>query len=81
MDVDGVLTDGKIFLIPMADGVTAETKGFDVMDGAGIAIARNAGLRDWRDHKAQIGFAGDSSRRTEDPIRLQRSRRQTHRFR
>ncbi len=49
-DVDGVLTDGKLFFIPTGkdqDGnVTAvETKGFAAHDGLGIAIGRAAGLR------------------------------------
>jgi 3-deoxy-D-manno-octulosonate 8-phosphate phosphatase (KDO 8-P phosphatase) len=40
MDVDGVLTDGGIILGP--DGV--ELKRFDVQDGMGITLAREAGL-------------------------------------
>src|SRR5688572_18415334 len=45
MDVDGVLTDGRIFWIPTPDGVAVETKAFDVMDGAGIAFARKCGIK------------------------------------
>ena len=45
MDVDGVLTDGRLFFVPVSNGVIVETKGFDVMDGAGIAYARKAGLK------------------------------------
>ena len=45
MDVDGVLTDGRIHLVPMPDGGVEEMKVFDVMDGAGIALAHRAGLK------------------------------------
>lgn len=38
-DVDGTLTDAGIYL-----GVTEELKRFDVRDGAGLALARDAGL-------------------------------------
>ena len=33
MDVDGVLTDGKIYFIPDGQGGWTETKGFDTQDG------------------------------------------------
>jgi 3-deoxy-D-manno-octulosonate 8-phosphate phosphatase (KDO 8-P phosphatase) len=36
MDVDGVLTDGRLYNIQMADGSMAETKGFDSQDGIGL---------------------------------------------
>lgn len=36
MDVDGVLTDGRLYNIPLADGTVAETKGFDSQDGIGL---------------------------------------------
>lgn len=36
MDVDGVLTDSKLYLIPDANGGIAETKGFDSQDGIGL---------------------------------------------
>lgn len=41
MDVDGVLTDGRITLL---DGST-EAKSYDVRDGLGLSVARRAGLR------------------------------------
>jgi len=41
MDVDGVLTDGRISFI---EG-SAEAKCFDVKDGTGLSIARRLGLR------------------------------------
>jgi len=41
MDVDGVLTDGKIIID--ANGV--ETKNFDVQDGFGIVFIRQAGIK------------------------------------
>src|SRR4051794_28324156 len=45
MDVDGVLTDGKLLLVPLPDGSVVEAKAFSVNDGAALAMARRAGLR------------------------------------
>jgi 3-deoxy-D-manno-octulosonate 8-phosphate phosphatase (KDO 8-P phosphatase) len=36
MDVDGVLTDGKLFYFPAPDGKMAETKGFNAQDGIAL---------------------------------------------
>lgn len=36
MDVDGVLTDGKLYLLPDGAGGFWETKGFDSRDGIGL---------------------------------------------
>lgn len=36
MDVDGVLTDGKVYNIPGANGEMVETKGFDTQDGIAL---------------------------------------------
>ncbi|HEY0262975.1 MAG TPA: HAD-IA family hydrolase [Granulicella sp.] len=44
-DVDGVLTDGQIFVIPGPDGHGIEMKGFAAHDGLGISLARLGGLR------------------------------------
>jgi 3-deoxy-D-manno-octulosonate 8-phosphate phosphatase (KDO 8-P phosphatase) len=44
-DVDGVLTDGQIFVIPNADGQGVEAKGFAAHDGLGISLGRLGGLR------------------------------------
>ena len=41
LDCDGVLTDGRIVMLPGSD----ETKTFDVKDGHGIVMAQRAGLR------------------------------------
>ena len=41
LDVDGVLTDGKI--VVHADGT--ESKTFDIRDGTGIVLAQKAGVR------------------------------------
>lgn len=41
LDVDGVLTDGRIILA----GGDPEIKCFDVQDGAGIVLARSMGLK------------------------------------
>jgi 3-deoxy-D-manno-octulosonate 8-phosphate phosphatase (KDO 8-P phosphatase) len=45
MDVDGVLTDGRILLIPDVAGRVQEVKMFDVQDGVGITFAHRVGLR------------------------------------
>ncbi|MBZ5643963.1 MAG: HAD hydrolase family protein [Acidobacteriia bacterium] len=44
-DVDGVLTDGRIWLLSRRDGTASEIKGFSAYDGAGLKLARAAGLR------------------------------------
>ncbi len=44
-DVDGVLTDGQIFVIPGPDGHGIEAKGFSAHDGLGISLGRLGGLR------------------------------------
>lgn len=36
MDVDGVLTDGHLYLVPDAQGNMVETKGFDSQDGIAL---------------------------------------------
>jgi 3-deoxy-D-manno-octulosonate 8-phosphate phosphatase (KDO 8-P phosphatase) len=36
MDVDGVLTDGRLFNVPGTDGKMFETKGFDSQDGIAL---------------------------------------------
>ncbi len=45
MDVDGVLTDGHIYLQSLPDGTAAEMKAFSAYDGAGLHLARVGGLR------------------------------------
>lgn len=44
-DVDGVLTDGSIIVMPGADGKAVEVKAFSAHDGMGIALAHVAGLK------------------------------------
>ena len=36
MDVDGVLTDGRVFGVPDGSGAIVETKGFDTQDGIAL---------------------------------------------
>ena len=36
MDVDGVLTDSRVYFIPTPDGSWTETKGFDSQDGIAL---------------------------------------------
>ena len=45
MDVDGVMTDGRILLIPNQQGEPQEVKMFDVGDGVGITFVHRVGLR------------------------------------
>ncbi len=50
MDVDGVMTDGRILLIPSQlipnqQGEPQEVKMFDVGDGVGVTFAHRVGLR------------------------------------
>lgn len=45
MDVDGVLTDGRIYYLPRPGGGFFETKTFHSRDGLGIRLAHEAGLR------------------------------------
>ena len=48
-DVDGVLTDGQIFIFPVPSAgpnqLVVEAKGFSAHDGAGISLARLGGLK------------------------------------
>jgi 3-deoxy-D-manno-octulosonate 8-phosphate phosphatase (KDO 8-P phosphatase) len=44
-DVDGVLTNGDITIIPFVDGKAVEVKSFNAHDGMGISIARLAGIK------------------------------------
>jgi 3-deoxy-D-manno-octulosonate 8-phosphate phosphatase (KDO 8-P phosphatase) len=44
-DVDGVLTNGDITIIPNAEGKGTEVKSFSAHDGLGISLARLAGLK------------------------------------
>lgn len=45
MDVDGVLTDGRIYYLPRPRGGLFETKTFHSRDGLGIRLAHQAGLK------------------------------------
>jgi 3-deoxy-D-manno-octulosonate 8-phosphate phosphatase (KDO 8-P phosphatase) len=44
MDVDGVLTNGKLYNVPAPDGSMAETKGFDSQDGIALQWLAKIGL-------------------------------------
>ncbi len=44
MDVDGVMTDGRIYLIPDGKSGCNEMKTFDVSDGVAITFAHRVGL-------------------------------------
>jgi len=45
MDVDGVLTDGHVYLQSFPGDIALELKAFHSHDGAGLKLARLAGLR------------------------------------
>ena len=45
MDVDGVLTDGKLYNVPDAQGNMLETKGFDSQDGIALQWLSWKGLK------------------------------------
>lgn len=45
LDIDGVLTDGRIYYLPQPGGGMFETKAFHARDGIGIRYAREAGLK------------------------------------
>jgi 3-deoxy-D-manno-octulosonate 8-phosphate phosphatase (KDO 8-P phosphatase) len=45
MDVDGVLTDGRLFLVPNEKGEMVETKGFTAQDGIALRWLTWYGIR------------------------------------
>jgi 3-deoxy-D-manno-octulosonate 8-phosphate phosphatase (KDO 8-P phosphatase) len=45
MDVDGVLTNGKLYNVPDAEGKMVETKGFDSRDGIGLQWLNWKGIK------------------------------------
>lgn len=45
LDVDGVMTDGKVCLLSFPDGSVQEMKQFNAHDGAGLKLAQDAGLK------------------------------------
>src|SRR6266567_3397404 len=44
MDVDGVLTDGRLYNVPGPDGKMVETKGFDSQDGISLQWLSRLGI-------------------------------------
>ncbi|MBX9722151.1 MAG: HAD hydrolase family protein [Candidatus Obscuribacterales bacterium] len=44
MDVDGVMTDGKLYYFPDAQGKMVEFKGFNSHDGLGLYLCNAAGI-------------------------------------
>lgn len=45
MDVDGVLTDGRLYHFPNAQGEMVETKGFDSQDGIALQWCARLGIK------------------------------------
>jgi 3-deoxy-D-manno-octulosonate 8-phosphate phosphatase (KDO 8-P phosphatase) len=62
MDVDGVMTDGKLYLVPGANGELAETKGFNAQDGIALQWAR------WHNIKTGV-ISGRNSPATQERAR------------
>jgi 3-deoxy-D-manno-octulosonate 8-phosphate phosphatase (KDO 8-P phosphatase) len=62
MDVDGVLTNGKLFNVPDAAGRMVETKGFDSQDGIALQWL------DWKGIKTGV-ISGRLSHATEERAR------------
>jgi 3-deoxy-D-manno-octulosonate 8-phosphate phosphatase (KDO 8-P phosphatase) len=62
MDVDGVLTDGKLYYVPDGQGNMAETKGFDTQDGIALQWLG------WKDIKTGV-ISGRLSPATEERAR------------
>ena len=71
MDVDGVLTDGRVWLLSRRDGTASELKGFSAYDGAGLKVARAAGLRTG-DHRQGIAAVAQRARECEIEFVYQR---------
>lgn len=40
MDVDGVLSDGRLYYVPLHDGTISEVKSFNAVDGLGLKMIR-----------------------------------------
>jgi len=62
LDVDGVLTDGAIIL----DGKDSDTKRFHTLDGFGITLAKQAGIR----FGIITGRISDAVRRRVDELKI-----------
>jgi len=45
MDVDGMMTDGRVTLLSQTDGTALEIKTFDAHDVQGLTLAQTAGVR------------------------------------
>src|ERR1039458_627587 len=64
MDVDGTITDGGVCLLALPnDGGVAELKVFNSLDGLGIKLAKDMGIR--------TGFITESGRSEEHTSELQ----------
>ena len=78
MDVDGVLTDGKLYNVPgpvgtpagTPDGAMAETKGFDSQDGIALQWLARLGIVDRADQRARVASHRGARAAVQVQIRL-----------
>ena len=70
MDVDGVLTDGRLYNVPGPDGKMAETKGFDSQDGIALQWLARAGDRHRADQRARFPGHGGARHAVQVQVRL-----------
>ena len=54
MDVDGVMTDGRLYNVPDAAGNMVETKGFDSQDGISLQWMNWKGISTGLDQRPYI---------------------------
>jgi len=78
-DVDGVMTDGKIWIFPAPGGGLVEAKGFHAQDGAGISLLRHAGIKTGLITKRQSETVALRARAWASAPGLQSSPMQRHR--
>jgi 3-deoxy-D-manno-octulosonate 8-phosphate phosphatase (KDO 8-P phosphatase) len=45
MDVDGVMTDGRLYYLPGPEGAMVEMKGFNTQDGLGLHFCHQVGIQ------------------------------------
>ena len=74
MDVDGVLTDGRLYNVPDAEGSMVETKGFDSQDGIALQWLNWYGS-DRRHQRTLSPATAERAQQVQDDLRLSGSHR------